>query len=57
MKPDLQKWENGRLTLTGDAVHAMSPTAGIGAVTAVRGAAYLVSSLSDGDGGGECEEI
>ena len=36
MKPDLPKWETQGVTLLGDGVHAMSPTVGIGAVTALR---------------------
>jgi 2-polyprenyl-6-methoxyphenol hydroxylase-like FAD-dependent oxidoreductase len=47
------EWE----ALLGDAVHAMSPTGGIGAVTALRGAECLVSSLSDGDGGVGVESV
>lgn len=45
-KPDLPVWESQeRVTLIGDAVHAMSPTAGIGAVTALRSAVALFKAI------------
>ncbi|KUJ17480.1 FAD/NAD(P)-binding domain-containing protein [Mollisia scopiformis] len=45
-KPDLPVWESEeRVTLIGDAVHAMSPTAGVGAVTALRSAAALFGAI------------
>ncbi|KAE8447820.1 hypothetical protein EG329_010049 [Mollisiaceae sp. DMI_Dod_QoI] len=47
-KPDLPVWESEeRVTLIGDAVHAMSPTAGIGAVTALRSAAALFQAIEN----------
>jgi 2-polyprenyl-6-methoxyphenol hydroxylase-like FAD-dependent oxidoreductase len=45
-KPDLPIWESvANVTLIGDAIHAISPTAGIGAVTALRSAATLFKVL------------
>lgn len=45
-KPTLPQWEGmGRITLIGDAAHAMSPTAGAGATTAVQDAAALAHIL------------
>ncbi|MGN5376895.1 FAD-dependent oxidoreductase [Streptomyces lasalocidi] len=38
-------WRPGRITLLGDAVHAMSPAGGIGANTALRDASLLASAL------------
>ncbi|MCJ1355678.1 MAG: hypothetical protein MMC33_005670 [Icmadophila ericetorum] len=47
-KPTLCFWEpRASVTLIGDAVHAMSPTAGIGANTALKGAALLVKILGE----------
>ena len=47
--PSLPTWDSaGRVTLVGDAIHAMSPTAGVGATTAIRDAATLVQALRDG---------
>ena len=40
--PNMASWESSsRVTLIGDAVHAMSPCGGVGAVTALRDAALL----------------
>jgi 2-polyprenyl-6-methoxyphenol hydroxylase-like FAD-dependent oxidoreductase len=44
--PNLPQWDGeGRITLIGDAAHAMSPTAGAGATTAVQDAAKLAQML------------
>ncbi|MDF2555619.1 MAG: monooxygenase FAD-binding protein [Microbacterium sp.] len=40
-------WPAGPITALGDAVHAMPPTAGMGAATAIRDAADLASRLED----------
>ena len=49
-KPTLPTWDSmGRVTLIGDAAHAMSPTAGAGATTAVRDAATLAHILETED--------
>ena len=46
--PDILVWEpSDRVTLIGDAAHVMSPTAGIGATTALRDAAVLAEVLRD----------
>ena len=46
--PDIPVWEtSSRVTLIGDAAHVMSPTAGIGATTALRDAAMLAEVLSE----------
>jgi 2-polyprenyl-6-methoxyphenol hydroxylase-like FAD-dependent oxidoreductase len=41
----LEAWPPGPVTLLGDAVHAMPPTGGVGANTALRDAATLASEL------------
>lgn len=51
VRPHISRWEAGRVTLIGDAVHAMSPSAGVGAVTALRDAAILVEGFKGQDVG------
>jgi 2-polyprenyl-6-methoxyphenol hydroxylase-like FAD-dependent oxidoreductase len=47
--PNIPFWEpSPRVTLIGDAVHAMSPTAAAGAATALRDAANLTKALAEG---------
>jgi salicylate hydroxylase len=43
---DLTPWPAGRVTALGDAVHAMPPTAGQGAATAIRDADLLAACLA-----------
>jgi 2-polyprenyl-6-methoxyphenol hydroxylase-like FAD-dependent oxidoreductase len=48
-KPVIPFWKpSGRITLLGDAVHAMSPCGGVGAVTALKDAAVLVCKITEG---------
>lgn len=48
-RPDLPVWDTEeRVTLIGDAVHAMSPTAVAGAVTALRSAEALFRAITAG---------
>ena len=49
MHPELVAWESSRVTLIGDAVHLMSPTAGLGASSALRDAALLGRLLGEVD--------
>ncbi|WP_052488989.1 NAD(P)/FAD-dependent oxidoreductase [Streptomyces sp. 150FB] len=51
--PALEPWEPGNVTLLGDAVHNMTPMAGIGANTALRDADELRGALlAEGEGEG-----
>ncbi|MFD4791556.1 FAD-dependent oxidoreductase [Streptomyces sp. NPDC058459] len=43
---DLTPWQSGAATAIGDAVHAMPPTGGQGASTAIRDADLLISQLT-----------
>ncbi|KUJ13486.1 FAD/NAD(P)-binding domain-containing protein [Mollisia scopiformis] len=48
-KPDIEVWETQKsVTLLGDSIHAMSPTAGVGSVTALRSAAALTKAVVEG---------
>ncbi|KAJ5806685.1 hypothetical protein N7474_010277 [Penicillium riverlandense] len=49
VRPEIPLWEaSSRVTLIGDAIHAMSPTSAAGATTALRDAAFLARTLSEG---------
>lgn len=50
MARDVPVWPTGRVTLLGDAIHAMSPAGGLGANTALADAASLASLLARADG-------
>jgi 2-polyprenyl-6-methoxyphenol hydroxylase-like FAD-dependent oxidoreductase len=55
-RPELPVWDskdNGRVTLIGDAAHAMSPTAAVGAVIALKNVAVLARVLREEGVSGE----
>ena len=43
----ISRWATSRITLLGDAIHAMSPAAGAGACVALRDAARLTTALGE----------
>lgn len=48
VRPEITTWDSSNcITLIGDTVHVMSPTAGVGAVTALRDAANLAKLLEE----------
>ncbi|WP_152681584.1 FAD-dependent monooxygenase [Chromobacterium subtsugae] len=49
MAESVPNWTPGRLTVLGDAIHAMSPAGGVGANTALADAAMLAQCLAEGD--------
>ena len=46
--PDFPSWQPSLVTFLGDAVHAMPPTGGVGANTAVKDAATLLKHIQNG---------
>ncbi|KAH7054477.1 hypothetical protein B0J12DRAFT_570099 [Macrophomina phaseolina] len=59
MRPDMATWDALRepVTLLGDAAHVMSPSGGVGAVTAFRDAANLAKALVESDGQVSAETV
>ena len=50
VRPDIPVWKpSDHVTIIGDAAHLMSPSAGVGATTALRDAAVLLQILKDGE--------
>ncbi|MFJ4650763.1 FAD-dependent oxidoreductase [Nocardia sp. NPDC088792] len=49
----IEPWRSGPVTVLGDAVHAISPTGGIGATTALQDAATLAAQLAAAGRGGK----
>ena len=47
----VRAWQTGRVTLLGDAIHNMTPMAGVGANTALRDAALLCRKLTEVEAG------
>jgi 2-polyprenyl-6-methoxyphenol hydroxylase-like FAD-dependent oxidoreductase len=48
-RPDIETWvTQSVVTLLGDSIHAMSPTAGVGSVTAIKSAAALIKAVTEG---------
>lgn len=48
--PDLSEWNPSPfVTLVGDAIHVMSPSGGVGAVTALKDAVALTKVLAESD--------
>jgi 2-polyprenyl-6-methoxyphenol hydroxylase-like FAD-dependent oxidoreductase len=45
--PNLKPWKSSNVTLLGDAIHNMTPMAGMGANTALRDAEVLTRCLID----------